>query len=267
MATSDKISRLFHGHAVRGWSRGVAFAVTLNVLMYIAVWATAGFHGTAGVPDSLFAQLLPLSGSWSDTLTRPWTLLTYMVTQFSVLHLIFNVLLLAAFGTLCVRLDGTRTMFLLYAAGGILGGVFFCTLNTLVPSPGSYLVGASASVMALMLYATVREPGMRVRLWPFGNVRLIWIAVVCFILAVLNPGGTNLGGVAAHVGGALAGALWAVAARIAARRRRENDLMEKRIAADPQGRLDELLDKIRVSGFSSLSSREKTELNRLSGKL
>ena len=69
---------------------------------------------------------------------------------------------------------------------------------------------------------------------------------------------------AAHIGGIAAGCAIALNARYGIFRRSEP---VRKPAVDIEHRLDELLDKVKTSGYNSLSAREKKELSDLSGKI
>ena len=72
---------------------------------------------------------------------------------------------------------------------------------------GSTMVGASASVLAIVVATAYREPNYPVRLFLFGNVRLKYLALIVVLTDLLFITSANAGGHIAHLGGALAG-LW-----------------------------------------------------------
>ena len=67
------------------------------------------------------------------------------------------------------------------------------------------LVGASASVLAIAVATAVREPDYRINLMLIGPVRLKYFALFIVLFDILYVGGSNAGGHLAHLGGALAG--------------------------------------------------------------
>lgn len=247
--------------------------VALNVAVFLLAWVLAGFRSDDGMPDGAFSRALVLLPDVAATLRQPWRLLTYMFTQFSWLHLLFNALLLVSFAALCRIAARPLTVVALYLAGGLAGAVAYEISALAGAITGSYLVGSSASVMAMMVWLTVREPKMYVSLWGLGEVRALWVAMPLIVLGLVQGGAGSFGGFAAHLGGALAGLAIALCGGRGIRRagRRAADKAQQAAAAstapDPVSRLDELLDKIRISGYSSLSSREREELDSLSSKL
>lgn len=76
---------------------------------------------------------------------------------------------------------------------------------------GSFLLGASASVLAIVAATAYREPNYPIRLFLFGTLRLKYLALVVIGLDLLFLTSSNAGGHISHLGGALAG-LWFAAA-------------------------------------------------------
>lgn len=77
----------------------------------------------------------------------------------------------------------------------------------------SYLLGASASVLAIVMATAVREPEYPVQFMFIGTVRLKYVALFMVALDLLFMTSGNAGGHIAHLGGALAG--WWFAAGLA----------------------------------------------------
>lgn len=67
------------------------------------------------------------------------------------------------------------------------------------------LVGASASVLAIAIATAVREPDFRINLIFIGPVKLKYFALFIVLFDVLYVESDNAGGHLAHLGGALAG--------------------------------------------------------------
>jgi membrane associated rhomboid family serine protease len=81
---------------------------------------------------------------------QPWTLVTYALLHGSWMHVIFNSVWLAAFGSPVARRCGTLRWVLLALAGTAAGGVLHVLIDPLSAGP---LVGASAGISALMAAA------------------------------------------------------------------------------------------------------------------
>ena len=246
--------------------------VLINVAVFIAVHILAFVARPAGTAD--IGVWLVLPPSWAVALLRPWTLLTYMFTHTDFFHILANMLWLYCFGIVFLDMASDRRLVATYLLGGVVGGVAYLSMASVVPSFG--LLGSSASVMAVMTAAVLTKPDYRINLWLFGMVKIKWIVlfVVAFALLQTPAGLTSLCPHAAHVGGIVAGAL--VAADLRYGFTRNHSRRRKAVVLPPlhrqnrqfdEARLDELLDRVRVSGYQSLSSAEKLELKRLSEQI
>ena len=248
------------------------------------ILSVAALVARFGAPEwSLLPGWFEMPGSVSAWIMRPWTLLTYMVTQVEFLHLFFNMLWLIWFGDILMSTLGQRHLLGLYLCGGVVGGLLYLAAASWVPAlcpPGSVLIGSSASVLAVMAATAFRSPDYTFHLFFIGDVRLKWIAVFMIVLAFIGLGGGNAGGQVAHIGGVAFGSLQGLLLRrgidIFGRHGRSRQQLRRRpakvLSAIDQhrrdaARLDELLDKIRISGFNSLNKKEREELDRLSQKI
>lgn len=251
-------------------------AVNLTVAMVI--WLAMGLQAVAGVSGAWIFTIFALPLRFMDAVTHPWTILTYMFAQADVLQLLFNMLWLVWFGRMLADTDSSRTAMTLYVGGGVAGGICYLIAGTL-NAPGSFLMGSSAAILSLMAYTAVRQPDREVPLLLIGNVRLKWIAIVTIVITLL--GSTGISAHCAHLGGALFPFLliaWRRMARARAdktpRRRAPKSLRSGRqlrsphpAQETPEQTLDRLLDKVRVSGFDSLTRKEKALLDEISQKL
>lgn len=225
------------------------------------------------------AEWLTLPSLFPLFLTRPWTLASYMVVHFEVLHLLFNVLWLYWFGRMMLITLSERHLAFAFFGGGLAGGILFLASAALGFGSG-WLCGCSAAVIAVMCATAMRLPDHPVNLFLIGEVKLKWVAVACCVLTFVGGGGNQ----AAHIGGMLWGVVLGLMLRAGtdptkrltfpSRRsdsgpRRKPDRMVRvlRDRQDDIKRLDELLDKIRVSGYGSLSTRERKELNEISSRI
>ena len=143
-------------------------------------------------------------------LAQPWSLFTYMFFHAGALHLLFNMLWLYWFGQLFLSFFSARHYRGLYLLGGLCGGLFYLLAFNVFPYfkayvYGSYLLGASASVLAIVVATAVRQPEFRVNFMFIGAVRLKYVALFMVLTDLLFVTSGNGGGHIAHLGGALAG--------------------------------------------------------------
>jgi hypothetical protein len=103
---------------------------------------------------------------------------------------------------------GSKSIIILYITGGIIGGLIEILAHTLFPNLNllnSLVVGASGSIMAIFIAISVYKPTTEVNLYGIFKVKIIWLALVYFILDLIKIGTPD--GIAhlAHIGGAITG--------------------------------------------------------------
>jgi membrane associated rhomboid family serine protease len=228
-------------------------------------------------------------------LEQPWTLFSYMFLHEDFFHILFNMLWLFWFGEIFVLYLGDKKILPLYLWGGIMGALLYIASFNLIPVfaarlQTAVLMGASASVLAIVFGAVTLNPDHRVQLVFIGDVRIKYIALFTLVLDIISIPRGNAGGYIAHLGGALCGWLFirglrsgidasrpitnftdAVAEQFNDRNRKKDWQAKsqpgskesaKKASADvavasEQERLDEILDKISRSGYDSLTDEEK----------
>lgn len=269
--------------ALFGDSRDLMWLILLNVGVSLAVMLTMAVCWICGFRMEWLREWLALPSAPDLLATRPWTVVTYMVTQFSPLHLLFNVLWLYWFGRILLLVLPTAYITRLYVGGGLTGAAAFIGVG-FFGLHNDWLIGSSAAVMAVMTAAAVLMPDRHVQFLLVGAVRLKWVAGVAVLLTFLGIGGGGTGALSAHLGGVVFGLVPALVMRrrlkrddiVTAPTRRETPAIKRDVTQVSRAlythrrdriRLDELLDKISNSGFDSLSAREREELQELSQKL
>ena len=228
---------------------------------------------------------LALPSSPLILLTRPWTIITYMFVHGGIWHILFNMLCLYWFGELFLTNFSARHLRGLYILGGIAGGVFFILSGMFLPN--ATLVGASAAIMAIIVATAVAIPDYHINMLFIGSIKMKYVAGAMALISVLLVSGNNSGGEIAHIGGALVG--WLFTAQL----RRGHDIVKWINAifdffsrfgthkkpkmkihsskprsdwdynASKKARNDEInriLDKLKQTGYDSLTSEEKKAL-------
>jgi membrane associated rhomboid family serine protease len=235
---------------------------------------------------------------------HPWTLVTYMFLHVDFIHILFNLLWLFWFGTLFIQELGLKKLLSTYLLGGLAGGILYVVFYNLFPvfsgvKDESTALGASASIMAVVVATATYQPDRRMHLVLIGPVKIIYIALVMFILTSLVDFSVNTGGKIAHIGGALTGfmfsyyyrrgkditrgfdrtmdgiATWFKPAkeslkvtykRSAVEKPPADDIQYHQQKAEEQKQIDQILEKISKAGYDSLSAREKELLFKMSNK-
>ena len=170
----------------------------------------------------------------------------------------------------------------------------------------SFLAGASASVMAIVFAVAFYRKDYRINLLLIGQIKLIYLAIGVLLIDMLAITSENAGGHIAHIGGALLGILFAVQyqrgkditgfinkmidrfVNLFSRKpvfktyqskknssrpnkqpnthRPETDDAFLRRKQEESRMIDEILDKLKHSGYESLSTDEKKKLFEASKK-
>lgn len=139
---------------------------------------------------------------------RFWTIFTYMFLHADFFHILLNLLVLYWFGQKLNDLLPQNKIFPIYLCGGIVGAIVFAVgFNVFPPlmNTKANLLGASASVMAIVLATATLNPKGTIQFFIIGAVELQYVALAWVVYnLVVIPGG-NPGGALAHLGGAFMG--------------------------------------------------------------
>jgi membrane associated rhomboid family serine protease len=272
--------------------------LAINVALFFVVLLTDVAFTLFNVPHWSILPWLQLPSSPAEFVRRPWTILTYMFTHFDVWHILFNMLLLYLFGRIFIEFFSARRLGSVYLLGGVAGGLLYMLAYNVIPyfaKDGGALVGASASVMATVFAVAIYRRDYEVNLLLIGRVKIIYVALGVLLIDVLGiASSSNVGGHIAHLGGASAGALFAVCLRagmditlpmsfvldrlaVVVRGRRRMRVTYVRPTPPPPGprprpydassEIDRILDKLKQSGYSSLSPEEQQKLFDASKKM
>jgi len=248
------------------------------------------FDWTLGSTQNWFA----LSSEFTD-LWKTWTLITYAFLHHDFFHLLFNMLMLFFAGRVFLTFFTQKQLFGVYIQSAIIAGLMFIIGYSTIPAltnVSAAMVGASASIMAILVAAATYAPQYSVRLMLIGMVKLWHIALGLVVIDLIYISAENTGGHIAHLAGALYGFIYikllqngtdmtksivgfqtfvenlfkpkkktpfkavhrnpATTARTTVKK--EKDITQKQI--------DDILDKISKSGYDSLTKAEKDFLFR-----
>jgi membrane associated rhomboid family serine protease len=217
-------------------------------------------------------------------LTRFWTPLTYMFMHAGIFHILFNMLWLYWMGQIFEEYLGNKRTIGLYILGGLSGALFFVAAYNIFPFfavvvNGSTVVGASASVMAIIVATATLLPDYTISLILIGPVKLKWIAIFYVIIDFLSIAGANAGGEFSHLGGALFGFIyikqlqrghdWIGGITSIFKSKSNLKVASKHSDKNPnakprQEEIDRILDKISQTGYESLNKQEREILFRAS---
>jgi len=236
--------------------------------------------------------------------SRPWSIITYMFMHVDFIHLFMNMLIFFFMGKMLEQYLGSKKTLSIYFIGGIFGSLIYFGAHNLFPllneNGPDYMLGASASVMAILAAIATYAPNVEVSVFGVIKVKLYIIAILYGCIDLLRLGSED--GIAhfAHLGGALWGfwyisqlkkgkdmATWfdklmsrivgtfkkAPKIKIAHSKYRKpkkasfkktpprDDKEYNSQKVDKQAHLDAILDKIKVGGYECLSVEEKRFLS------
>ena len=273
--------------------------IYINVAIFVVTTLAGVILKLSGFEEYASFSFLALPASVGRFLMQPWSVITYMFMHAGVWHILFNMLCLYWFGEIFLMFFSSKHLRGLYLLGGIVGGALFMLCYNVFPYflpalESSVVVGASASILAIIIAVAYREPNYRVQLFLVGNVSLKYLALFVVVIDLMFVTSSNAGGHIAHLGGALGGLLFAVLLNKGIdltrwinklldfffrlfryhtwhRRpkmqvhyynnvRQETDAEYNQRKKKKDEEIDRILDKLKKSGYGSLSSEEKKRL-------
>jgi len=286
MSFIQDIKRKFQGGDALMRLLLINVGVFLLINIYLLLLFITKAEPTAFLGDNL---ALAASSNWEVLLIRPWSVVTHMFAHVQFGHFLFNMIALYFMGQLFVSLQGSKRLLNLYVLGGLSGfALFFIAYNVFEvfrTIQGTYVLGASAAVMAITVAAATLQPKREIYLFGAIRLELMWLAAILILLDLASVrSGINSGGHIGHIGGAIFGFIYArqlqkgkemgswltslferVSRLFSGKRMKvvsnngrpktdEQFNLEKK---ERQRRTDEILDKISRSGYDSLSKGEK----------
>ena len=239
-----------------------------------------------------YLNFVSLSSNPMDLLWKPWTIFSFAFFHFGIFHILFNMLMLNFAGRLFLIFFNQKQLLSLYFVGSLFAGCIYMLSYMFFPALANVntsLVGASASVMAILFATVSYSPLMEIRLLFFGNVKLWHIALVLIVIDLFQLPMENTGGHLAHIGGAFFGYIYTqllkngtdicgwftsildfFATIFSGKKttpfkkvhRNYNAPVAKKASKivtkdKSQQQIDEILDKISQSGYDSLTKEEK----------
>lgn len=189
-----------------------------------------------------------------------WTPLTYMFTNTGIIYVMFNCLWLWLFSTMIREIGTERQLLLSYFIGGLAGAGLFLA-GSAMGLCGGLLFGSSGAVLGVAGFAAVRVPYMRLNLMFFGAIKYMWIGIIAAALSLIPLFYGDYAAGLAHLGGILGGAGYALTMKLRHKTR------FRIVKPGDKKTLDELLDKVRRSGYASLTADERKQLLEYSNKL
>ena len=261
--------------------------IVINTLIFLIFYLGSFFFKLS--PSTLVSWFV-LPTSFLEIVCQPWSFVTYAFLHAGFWHLFWNMYLLYWFGLYVLNLFTSKRFLTIYLLGAINGGLFYVLAYNLFPvfnNISSNLMGASAAVLAIVIFIATYTPDAMVRIFTF-RIKLWQIGLVMVLLDLFQlPSSGNAGGLIAHMGGAIFGYVYAIQLK------KGNDIgiwfenfmdllvnlfksnkykhfkqvhktkqsAPKNTKRNPttnyQIKIDRILDKIGKSGYDSLTKAEK----------
>lgn len=266
--------------------------IIINVSVFLLIGILSVFAKLFNIQFIDINSYIAVSSNVTYFLFHIWTVFTYMFVHYEIFHILFNMLMLYWFGKIFLLYFTSKNFVSVYLLGGISGAALYILSFNIIPyfilQGNNFLVGASASVMAIIFAASFYNPKLEVRLLFFGGVKIIYIALAIFILDFISlKGDNNIGGHVAHIGGAIVGYIFArqfvrgkdltknfnriidcffnlfkkkPVMKVKYNNYTQNDFKYNEKRYQESTDIDAILDKIKLSGYKSLSDDEKKRL-------
>lgn len=264
----------------------IPYIITGQVLMFVLLHIFELLTFDEVVSLDLFRwtyENLSLPMSFKAFIQQPWTLITHPFLYQGIFNLLFDCLWLYWIGNIFLNFLNTRQFLTVFIGGILLGGLVFLGISSLpyYSNQTAYWNTTALGLAALISSVTILVPNLEVRLFIFGNVKLktialIYLALEFGFLMVSNP-------VTAVAYLFMAGFgicfMWQLQkgndwSRFFKRSKRPQHLKvvqgqkhqhtteKRRHHSDlpNQELIDQILDKISISGYESLNSQEKEVL-------
>lgn len=300
----DEVKRFFSRKSLLGRLIIINVAIFLMVnIINLFFWLFQAQNHPDGIPGiSLVVYYFSVPANIEALLMRPWTIFTYMFLHESLFHIFFNMFVLYFGGRIFMEYLDDNKLLSTYILGGFTGAAFYIAAFNIFPVfqdsvQYSVALGASASVLAILIAVSTYVPEYSVILFLFGRVKLKYLAVILILIDVLSINGGNAGGHIAHLGGAFWGFMYIYMMkkgsdltlnlssmnlkkffkyftkpkkttgyqRSATGRPMTDDEYNIR-KKQYQERIDKILEKISKSGYNSLTREEKELLFKSSNK-
>ncbi|MDO9340108.1 MAG: rhomboid family intramembrane serine protease [Bacteroidales bacterium] len=273
--------------------------IYINIVVFILITIVAAISFLLNNPEisGKALNLFSVPSSFKILLVRPWTIITYMFVHKDIWHILFNMLWLYWFGRIFLEYLDQRKLVAVYFLGGISGALVYILSFNIFPAftgvvAESVAIGASASVMAIVITIAAYVPDYTVQLFLFGRIKIKYMALAIFVLTSIMDFSVNSGGKLAHIGGAFFGYFYTINLRQGhdigkgfnrvidffvtlfkprkklkvTHKKAATEYEYNKIKTEHQTRINNILDKISKGGYDSLTKEEKETLFKESQK-
>ena len=269
--------------------------IGLNILFFILFYLAKTVAFLFQWPSDFLLEWFVFPKEPGEYIFKPWSIITYSFLHSGIWHILSNMLILYYAGIYFLTYFSAKKLLNFYFLGVIFGALIYMLSYNLFPAfqetGRSYLLGASAGVMAVLVGIATHVPHLRIRLLFLGSIKFWYIAAFLVLLDIIQIPISNSGGHLAHLGGALFGYVYAKQLgkgndigsgfekfigsflSLFETRKKPRSTMRtvykksgnspvapsaaKISKTEKQQKIDAILDKISKSGYDSLTKQEK----------
>lgn len=267
----------------------IPFIISAQIILFVLIHLFDLLKEVNVLQVSLYdyaVDHLSLPLSFDRFLTQPWSIATYPFLYTGLFQLLFDCLWLYWMGNIFLNFLSRKQFLFLYSSSLLLGGLLYIGLGFIPVLQNSVQVSmhtATFGLGALVASVATLAPRYEIRLLLLGSISLKTIALVYICIELIFTGLMNKAGGVTFLAAAFWGMLFIRALKkghdFSAFKRPRRKPKMKIVRQEPvktstqgtttyrhasdlpnQAEIDEILDKISVGGYESLTSREKEVL-------
>lgn len=264
----------------------IPYIITLQVVLFVLlhIFDLLTFSQTTSIDlYQFFYRQTTLSSNINELISKPWSFIIHPFIYTDLFSIIFDCLWLYWLGNLFLTFLNQRQLNTLLFSSLYIGATLILVLSLLPWSSQNYAWNSiNFALAALTCSIYMLTPELEVRLFLFGNVRFKIVAIVYLLInaVILFNAGILIGLV--YVFSIIWGGLYIYALKqgndlsrlFVYKKRRKLKVIRntnytthhQEIEYPNQQQVDELLDKISLHGYKSLSTKEKEILFKASKK-
>ena len=175
--------------------------IIINVLFYAVTYFIPSMQEKM---MEWFALFYPTSNYF-----QPWQFVTHMFMHGGLMHIIFNMYALWAFGSPLEQLWGKNKFFFFYFSAGLGAALIYTLANYFFQDYNAVAVGASGAVYGVLVAFAMNFPNAKLALifFPVPIAAKYFIPIIVFGDLFFGFTSYSVGNIAhfAHIGGALIG--------------------------------------------------------------
>ena len=127
-----------------------------------------------------------VSDNFMWDITHPWVFFTHLFISNNLMDLIWNMLILYWFGSIIGDMIGDDKVLPVYIMGGVFGAIVYILFMNITGIAGfRFIAGSNTSVLAITVASAVLVPNYNMRLLLIGNVSLKIVVIIYVLLQLV----------------------------------------------------------------------------------